>query len=200
MGRVRPVRVMSVLGAVVMLTSCTAGGGSETGPGSPGGPWEAEFEQARADATTDFERDVLADGDITTEEIEEARDRMVQCAADQGVEVTWEYVAPNTANYNVRGGDADAAVFEECQQTTLWVLDPLYASITSDPNHEGYSAIFAECFVRHGLVPEGFTADDVDDWFEETAVDPETGQRANPTATPDPESDEVTQCLINPTG
>ncbi|HHW83334.1 MAG TPA: hypothetical protein GX743_05895, partial [Actinomycetales bacterium] len=51
-------------------------------------PWADTIREWESRASSDFEREVLSDGEITEAEYREAVDRMITCARDQGVEVS----------------------------------------------------------------------------------------------------------------
>ncbi|RXR25722.1 hypothetical protein EQW78_11935 [Oerskovia turbata] len=58
-------------------------------PSESPGPFAAEFAQARDQATTDFERDVLEDDEIAVAELDEARQRFARCVEDLGYTVSF---------------------------------------------------------------------------------------------------------------
>lgn len=149
---------------VLVLAGCGTGGPDEH-------PYAAELESARQAATSDFERDVLADGQVTAAELREAQDLLTACLTDAGyvVEVLPDggYTQEST---DARPADPDAAAaFDEamqadhdaCAEGSTVLVEPLYRAITANPDNEDLNAAIASCLVRHGVREEGYGVEDL---------------------------------------
>lgn len=155
------------------------------------GPWAAEFESAYADATTDFQREVLADGQITRDEYAEATDRYVQCMDDRGFDVE---ISDNDGlnGYAFREEPGIEAASDECF-VELIPIEALYGSTFGNPDNRPPSELYAECFVRHGFAEPGFTGADWDRWLSDNEnadiVRTPSGQEIN---------EDVQHCITDP--
>lgn len=126
-------------------------------------PYAAEFEHARSVATSQFEKDVLADDEITSTEFQEAVDRFIACAADRGIEVT-TIPSGRILSFSVDATPEeldryDGSVEPECAAGTRNVLEPLYYMTLLNPEKVPLEQLYAECFLDLGLVEPPFTAD-----------------------------------------
>lgn len=127
------------------------------------GPWAAEFADAWTDATTEFEREAIADGVVSEQEHAETVDRMTQCMADAGIEYIdkssgSEYTFPPS----MTSAEANE-VTTECEKTSGdWTVNSLYSMVSHNPENIDDSILMAECLIRVGVVPPGYTAADWD--------------------------------------
>lgn len=157
-----PGRAARTTPAIAVLSLALVGACSD-GPGSDEvSPYSAEFENAFANATSDFERGVLEDGEITSAEYEEAMDNYLACMHDLGVDVTlqasgemYQYETSTVEEFDLH--DAD------CRRGTVAWIEPLYDGTINNPgNVEVDRAAFAaECLVEAGLAPEGYSAEEL---------------------------------------
>lgn len=117
--------------------------------------WVAEVERVRSQATSDFEREALADGRITRAEYEEATQRFVDCMNDRGVSTTREeQFATGVYQYAVSG--SSDAVWDECEAGTTRIVADIYTSYLVDPEQRGPGVEAAECLQRQGLLPADY--------------------------------------------
>jgi hypothetical protein len=158
-------------------TACVGGpnpgssDGSSSGEGSSRGKgWNAEIAAARQEATTDFERQALADGKISAAEYAEAHERWLSCmreiypAETSYVKVSLDRRADGLIGFKVDSGDKDLpqeydAANERCQVGTIVVLAPLYQSMKQNPDNRPIRQVLVDCFKRHGLVDESYTVE-----------------------------------------
>lgn len=124
--------------------------------------WAAEFELARAAATSDFERQVLADDEITRAEYEEAVQLYVECAHDAGVDIS-PVEQDGAYIYAVDGliDDATDLVLDDCAVGTTMQIEGLYSSIATNPDNEDWWGLFLRCMKDSGLVEEDATLAEV---------------------------------------
>lgn len=170
-------------------------GGADAGDSTPaGGAYAAQFEQARQAATSDFERDVLADDEITRAEYEEAFQRYVDCMAGKGIAVGL-YDQGGQYFVSVAAEDDEAFQREEseegggCVEGTTALISPLYVQILTNPNQEDHTELIVACLIDLGLADPSFTAEQ---WEELTAQ----GQNAQWPF--DKEDHRFSACLLNP--
>jgi hypothetical protein len=156
------------------------------------GPWAAEFADNWAHATTDFERDVLADGVISELEYAEMTERLDRCLGDAGVQFGgfadnggYEFSFPEST-----GAEKANEITEECEKTSgEWTVNTLYSMISHNPENIDDSILMAECLIEAGVVSPGYTAADWDAEME------------NPTALTEPGGPpEVWECNDDPLG
>ncbi|MDR0433196.1 MAG: hypothetical protein LBH48_07850 [Bifidobacteriaceae bacterium] len=118
-----------------------------------------------ANTDSEFVASVLSDYSITEEEYSEVLDKQLACMIERGVEADLQSNGNGSKfiNYHLETGDeaAKQEVFNECW--TLWDggLGSLYEQILSNPNNEDRYVLTAECLIRVGLAPEGFTTDEL---------------------------------------
>ena len=164
-------------GTCLILVSACTGTGSTGQPGSGigptpefSGPWAQEFQHAYQSVTTDLARKILWDGTITADEMAELQTTYTDCLENLGfTDISiGQYgqmelrVPPGAAN--------PVDLLDQCGQTTGWnQIDSLRTFIHGNPEHIDVYAIMAECLVRVGLKPDGYTADDYRRDFESQA-------------------------------
>ena len=159
--------------AAAALVACAVPAASADAPVSPAGtPSDRQialWQQAQRDATSPFERGVLADGVITKQEYTKAYDAFLDCVTKAGYDVhsEWQgalltYTLSLPANSpEVKDTSKFDAVTEKCSRGTTDIIEPLYGSMVTDPDGIGYASTMAKCLARVGLVPATYSADDV---------------------------------------
>ncbi len=133
-------------------------------------PYIAEFEQAKQDAKTDFERDVLADNKVTDAEYDEAFNFFSSCLAGHGYEFLLD--PENSGGYRINVGiepkdptaaQEKAAIDEEninrCDEDTLGSIPWLYFAVRNNPDNENEFQWIADCLVRAEIRQQGYTAE-----------------------------------------
>ncbi len=152
--RLSPVTVGMALLMVAGLSACAPG------PSTSQGPYDAEFDRARTDSVSDFQRDVLEDGVISDEEFREVRQRYVDCLGDAGMKVkalpdgSYEYATAPTPEQD----DAEL----QCSSETTKTIEPLYYAMSVNPQKEDFSVLTVECLRREGIVDSAFTKENWD--------------------------------------
>lgn len=143
-------RVCASIALVAFLSSCADTVYSRD-------PYHAEFTQALIDATTEFERQVLADYVITAAEMVEALEGRTQCLEDSGYFAvddprimtfsTNKYVAPGNIDREQR---LHEEAFARCERGTTLLILPLYNATTRNPKNREFASWVAECLVNNG--------------------------------------------------
>ncbi|MCL2595509.1 MAG: hypothetical protein FWD83_08330 [Promicromonosporaceae bacterium] len=130
-------------------------------------PWAAEIAAAYAAATSDFIREILADGTLERHEHREAKYRYTTCLAEGGIPVFWQEWADGYGT-GISDDDIDFdfmapgpwEVMRECENKWIGEIDMLWYLQETNPHNlddaTRYDAL-AECLVRHGFAPQGFT-------------------------------------------
>lgn len=54
---------------------------------------------------------------------------------------------------------------DECAWGATAVIAPLYQQLNLNPERRDCDEVYAECHVRHGVAPEGFTGEDCAEWL-----------------------------------
>ncbi|MDR1264703.1 MAG: hypothetical protein LBK42_03855 [Propionibacteriaceae bacterium] len=141
------------------------------------GPWADEFDRTYRGAQTAAGRRALADGQISEAELSELKSVYVQCLEDLGftdVSVgqggAMQVGAPPEI---ARDPDAVNALVKQCgASSTDWdAIVALQYQIQGNPDHLDTSVIIAQCLVRVGLKPAGYTAEDYQRDFDAGVFD-----------------------------
>lgn len=149
------------------------------------GPYSARFAEAMQQATSDFEREVLADGVVTRAEYEEAVERYVECMADVGIKVTLIDQEGYYVYSFAQTPGLDAADIE-CMRGTTLLVSGLYTDPLKNPGNDDYDEIVVACLKRAGVVDERYTATQ----FASDSVDH--------TLPVDDEDPALSRCMANP--
>jgi hypothetical protein len=128
----------------------------------------------------DFVYRIIQDENITKEELDEAFDKYDGCVKSKGFVAIYDtpgsYKGGHTYSFNhgsvYEDGQKALKAENECNQKFGFNdLSPLQDEILANPNKEDFNKIMAECLVRHGMAPEGYTANDfANDNENETGV------------------------------
>lgn len=132
-------------------------------------PWEAEFTEAYLGSTSDLQREILEDGQITEDEADELRSALQTCLAEQGFTDVTFYGAGAFAEQPPAGmsNEDHYAIVSACHQAA-WGDEAadvyyLYYRVERNPDHEDETDIMAACLVRAGLVETGYSGEDYAD-------------------------------------
>lgn len=179
-----------ILGALSLglLLACSADKDS-TNDSAKDSPYREEILAAVGDATTDFERSVLEDGEITRAEYVEASDRYLACMESHGVTMTAEDNFGVNQYHGANLSAEDEKWMDKCTIGTTMVIAGLYSDMIKYPDNGDFRAEIVECFIASGIAPKTFT---VDDW---EAAMPDNGEMDFPFDMKDPRFNE---CMSNP--
>jgi hypothetical protein len=172
------------IGALVGLAMSACGSGTSEAPD----PWRAEVLNARSQATSDFERAVLSDGQISRAEYEESVHRYVSCMKSSAVDMLAQ-LQPS-GFYAYRSTDYSDAANDTCAKGTTLLVEALYVARSRNPQRRDEDDLVADCLIRRGLAPKGFSAAELKKAQENhgqglgfSAEDPRFAEcRANPSA------------------
>lgn len=152
-------RVAASVGALLLIAgmaACSAEDAEEAGTG----PYAAEFAQARQNAVTDFQREVLSDDQITDAEFREVRQRYVDCLSGAGMKAT--ALPDGSYEFELAPTGEQEAAERRCSDETTYVIEPLYYLVQVNPDNEDFSALIVECLRQQGVVDDVFTKEDWD--------------------------------------
>ncbi|HHW84554.1 MAG TPA: hypothetical protein GX743_12230 [Actinomycetales bacterium] len=168
------------LAAALLLSGCSAG--------TEEGPWSDTIREYGSLASSDFERDVLSDGEITQAEYDEAVDRFVSCARDQGVEV--EVTGTGYVFEAAPSGQTHAeTVVHDCAIGTTSLIEGLWTAMQQNPENIVMEQLVVDCLKDAGAIPDSYDpADFVQDYQSGSVAGLATDSPA------------LTTCMENPHG
>ncbi|MFC6080652.1 hypothetical protein [Sphaerisporangium aureirubrum] len=173
---------LALAAGILIAVSCS--------PGTPpGDPYAGDLERARKQAVSDFEKQVLADREITRPEYDEAVRRYVSCMKAHGL--GFEAVLGDYGYYTyveTPSSPRHDAIHLVCRRGTTFLIESLYTEIITNPGHRDLDELRAACFVRKGLAPKDYSGDS-------SKAD---GRRGYEGAPFDKEDPRFQQCLANP--
>lgn len=144
-----------VLTAAFLLQGC-----DHDSQKSAASPYHDIILQERSNATSDFERSVLEDGEITRAEYTEATQRYVDCMTDQGLSASREDHY-GVFTYRIDNlTPAQDKIATDCSLGTTFIIEGLYTGILQNPQQGDPREPFVRCFIASGLVDEDYTAED----------------------------------------
>lgn len=180
--------------AILILAVGGCGAGAEK---EVTGAWAAEWEDARKNASSEFEKAVLADGEITQDEYVEALDLYVECIHEKGAEVALEEVAGVFQYHIGRNVALYDSVADECSKGTTWFIEPLHLHMQSNPDKLPWNTVIANCLVERGVADEGFTGNDFEELWKNSVAN-DDGSYSDPIANQILGSIENRECMMNP--
>jgi len=129
------------------------------------GAYTSEFQSGYIRACSALGRQVLADGVVTSAEMSEMNSAFTQCLTNVGfTQVTildsgaYSDVSPPALRDD---SEAVARLDAQCQATTDWMrITILYHEVIGNPDHADTATIMAQCLIRVGLRPQGYTAEE----------------------------------------
>jgi hypothetical protein len=165
--------------AVLLLIAGCSGSPASDGPGGSAsggaagrsegtrldGPWAQEFADAIAKSTSAAEREVLADGVVTQEELEDAHSGVRRCLADSGLEIHYfpdggfETSGPNGAVSTMPFEKSDS-ILQACEgRYDTWITF-LYEQTRRNPEQRDEATIEVACLRRSGVVDTSYSRAD----------------------------------------
>lgn len=133
------------------------------------GPWSSQFSDAYSRAKTDLGRSILADGDITPQEMDEVETKYYDCIESQGyiVKRTSEGTDISAANGQLNTSHLESTESSCDAESDESIIGPLYANYHGNPNREDPAKILLSCLQRHGLADQSMSVDE----FKQTLAD-----------------------------
>lgn len=157
------------------------------------GPWADEFRTAYADAKSDFEREVLVDGTITSAEYEQSKNHLRSCLVDANLTITWDErggfeLGSKSGDYPDDFFERSDPVLTQCESRWTGSILYLYEQIRRNPQRQDESALQVACLKTAGLVDGTYGTDQ---WRRDNEND----------AFPfDSRSDAAVRCAADPLG
>ncbi|GAA3224642.1 hypothetical protein GCM10010488_27150 [Oerskovia jenensis] len=164
-------RIVLLRGGVGVAVLALLAGGCAQDVATAPGLYASEFKQAREAATTDLERDILADDQITDAEYQEVRERLKSCVAGRGFEL--ELLADGGTSIPYSQGDEAAldTAIQECEANTVVNIESLYWDMRKNPEKVDLDEASAECLRKAGLVGAEFDGKEFDETFSNPQYD-----------------------------
>ncbi|WP_123937513.1 hypothetical protein [Curtobacterium sp. PhB137] len=188
---------MSVMAAAVLLLSgCTPAveaTNSSDAHLAMAGPWAEEFRAALDDGVSDFEFKVLADGEVTTAELEAAHERVGRCLADSGLRIDYDPdggfgLESLDGRYPDGFFERSDPILRKCEETADEYVTYLYEETRRNPDRLDDAKITVPCLRRAGLVGPDYTEEQ---WRKDQDAD----------AFPfDSMGEQAKQCALDPLG
>lgn len=122
-------------------------------------PFAGDVARAQSRVTSDFQRSVLADGQVSRAEYEQAVDLYISCLNSNGVPAAKNLNAGGYYDYAVPGQSDVSSQMMKCAQGTVAEIDYLYTERLRNPQHQPENVIMASCLVRKGAAPKGYSGD-----------------------------------------
>lgn len=148
--------VATVLLCVFLLQGCVDAGSGESVDGDP------RVIALRDSATSDFEREVFADGVITDQEYQASRVLLAECMEELGYNVTLKD-GPGAMDVESLTAEAAATVdgsMITCGEGATALIEETYVDILGNPDNEDLLQLKADCLVRNEIFPAGYSRDD----------------------------------------
>lgn len=127
---------------------------------------DPRISEFRKVATSDFEKDVFADGEVSDQEFQAARDLFKSCMEDRGYGVALGPIDNATTSIELKDANMTKAQMDEdwaaCEQGRTGLIEPAYSTIRDNPNNEDMVQLMVDCLVRNKLVPEGYAKKDLE--------------------------------------
>lgn len=188
--------VCVAVAAVLVLSGCSPA--AETSKSSEAtlesaGPWAEEFRAALDDGVSDFEFEILADGDVTTAELEAAHERVGRCLADSGLRIDYDPdggfgLESIDGRYPDDFFERSDPILRRCEQTADEYVTQLFEETRRNPRRLDDAKITVPCLRKAGLVGRDYTEEQ---WRKDYDAD---------TLPFDETSDAAIQCRLDPLG
>lgn len=162
-------KLVLLLGSALALSGCSAGDAdtprpSELAPASleAAGPWADAFREALDADVSDSEARVLADGRVTTQELEDAHTKVDKCLRDS--ELTISYFADGGFEVGSTVGKSPSndigrtnKILEACESKFDQSITFLFEETRRNPGKLDDAKITVPCLRKAGLVGRDYT-------------------------------------------
>ena len=149
---------------VIVATAC----GCQQNTPAARGPWAADIEQARNEwASNEFVQSVLADSSISEAELQDMRQRVLNCLTDKGI--TGASFGPS-GELRVTDQPVGSSISEEQQQEFEYacsidagqpIIEALEFDMRVNPDHRDINELYTQCLIRNKAVEPSFTAQEL---------------------------------------
>lgn len=126
------------------------------------GDWAGDFDRTYRKAKTAKQRQILTDGKITEKEMRSLYDDLGTCLADSGF-TEYSYELDGSLSYRPPKDTPDStvdSVHVGCAKKHIGEVDLLFNKMRRNPDRHDEHKAMAECLVREGLAPKGYTKAD----------------------------------------
>lgn len=162
--------VAKVLLAVLCITMAACNGPTSSADDDP---WRPVLEDAAENASNDFERDVLADLEVSRAEYEDAYGRLAECMENAGYTVDLQDAGGLITVGVSPGGPESEADFSRCADGTTTLIAAVYNDIAQNPQNVDYEQLIVDCLIDNELVDPDFTTGDLAEMLEQGEPDPD---------------------------
>jgi hypothetical protein len=157
------------------------------------GPWAVEFQQAYAQAHSDYERGVLRDGTVTAVEYEQTKQHVRSCLGDAGYTIEWDArggfeLGSASGTYPDDFFAESDPVLRSCESRWVGSITYLFEQVRRNPEKKDEAAIQLSCLRRAGLVDPAYSRERLQ---RDTEKD---------TLPYDATSDAAQRCAVDPLG
>jgi hypothetical protein len=163
--------------ALAAITGCQGEPSSQ--PSTPTQPspvstgLAALFREMISTSESPFIKEVLSDYYVTDAEYAEARARNLRCLTEAGIDAWYEPQADANWSLAIAGEMTSAQQDQELHCSRRWMgpIWELYDRQRNNPENRDPFDLIAECLVREGFAPDGFTGRDYLEFIEEHPED-----------------------------
>ncbi|MDR1448516.1 MAG: hypothetical protein LBI63_06155 [Candidatus Ancillula sp.] len=132
------------------------------------GPYASEFYSIYKDVKMDSIANVLADSDLSVQDIKDIEDAYSSCMLQYGYKTEFDSQMRESLERTDGKSILSSSVSNDStekqeicyQKTSLPNIQMLYNNIKSNPNKEDMATLIASCLSKKGLAPQGYTADE----------------------------------------
>ncbi len=126
------------------------------------GPWADDFRAALADDVSPFEARILADGTVSTEELEAAHERVGRCLADSGFGIDYDpdggfELSSLDDRYPDDFFERSDPVLRACERESDEYVTYLFAETRRNPDRLDDATITVPCLRDAGLVGSDYS-------------------------------------------
>lgn len=158
-------------------------------------PYKGDLLDAQRRATSEFEKSVLDDLQITRAEYEEAIQRYVSCVKDRNLDISvveqhgyYTYRVTGVARDSDGGTAVADTVLQECRIGSIDLIESIYVTKLQNPLKIDIESVTADCIKRERLVTGDYSGED----YLRDAKNNFAGSGF------DPDDPRLTKCLANP--
>jgi len=123
-------------------------------------------------AKSDYVRQILSDGAVTDMEIQDARAHAITCLSQAGITASYEPNGYGDTNLTITGSLSitQQEAMGACMDQWIGPVEQLYYETTRNPQRQNWDDLVANCLVRKGLAPDGFTGEDYQNLSEQNTT------------------------------
>lgn len=158
---------MGLTVSATVLVSCSSPTAIQTSVAIPSvgqfvGPYADAFASHYRDATSEFAKEALGDGEISEAEFTESLSRFKRCLSDSGITMT---VFNFDGSYSTKSdpsvsSDEGHAIATRCSRSSDEdLIVSLYTWVRQNPRNEDENKLVAACLASEGVVPSTFTGE-----------------------------------------